>query len=259
MLIFLHSDGVNVIKTDYTPESLRSAFTGQDVVISLISMEGLAQEHVIIDAAAAAGIKRFFPAQYGSDSSSAAVRAAAPILEPARQAIERLRKTENKMSWTSLIVGAFFDMCLETGFVGINLRDRNASVWDDGDVPFATTNRSTVAKAMVAALSGENYDKTKNQYVKVRSHVQTLNDIVASLRRVTGEPWPVVAHPPLAPFVENARAKLVEGDFSQGVGVLFEVLFGKGRLGVYEPLWNETLGLPKEELDGSVRAVVKGN
>lgn len=222
-------------------------------------MEGLAKERTIIDAAVDAGVKRFFPAQYGVDNSSAAVRAAAPILEPMYQTIEYLRKTEDRMSWTSLIVGAFFDMGLEIGSLVANPKDRTATVWDDGDVPFAATNRSTVGKALVASLSGENYKKTKNQYVKIASHIQTMNDIVASLRRVTGEAWPVVAQLPLAPFVEEAKAKLAEGDFNGGSGVLMGVLFGKEKLGVYDPLWNDVLGLPKEELDDSVKAVMKGN
>ena len=59
-------------------ESVTAAFQGQDAVISAVGNEGLQGQHVLIDAAVAAGVKRFLPSEFGSDIANPKV-AALPV------------------------------------------------------------------------------------------------------------------------------------------------------------------------------------
>ncbi|RYC80575.1 hypothetical protein BFJ63_vAg16535, partial [Fusarium oxysporum f. sp. narcissi] len=59
------SKGLNVISTDYSPESLERRLRGQDVVIMLLPPESTVDHETVIDAAVKAGVKRFFPSEYG--------------------------------------------------------------------------------------------------------------------------------------------------------------------------------------------------
>lgn len=102
-------DGVQVIRSDYTPSSLRGAFRGQDAVVSLVGRDGYAEQRKLIDAALESGVKRFIPSEYGNNSADQRVRALAPILEGKKAKVDFLKQHEGEMSWTVLITGAFFD------------------------------------------------------------------------------------------------------------------------------------------------------
>lgn len=257
-LITRSSAGVKVVKTDYSRNSLQSVLSGQDAVISLVGSDFAAQKP-FIDAAIAVGVKRFIPSDFGSDISSEKVVQAAPFLESKREVVEYLRTKEDKITWTSIVNGAFFDWGLKLGFWGADLTKKQAVFWDDGAAKFVGTNLTTIAKTLVAILSDANYEKTKNEYVRIGSHVQSQQDILESLRRGTGEEWPVVARNSLDDFIKASREKLAQGDESAAPNLLMGILFGKEQLGVYGRLWNNTLGLPEENLDGTVKAVLEGN
>lgn len=102
-------DGVQVIRSDYSPSSLVGAFRGQDAVVSLVGRDGYAEQKKLIDAALEAGVKRFIPSEYGNNSADPRVRALAPILEGKKTKVDFLKQHESQMSWTVIITGAFFD------------------------------------------------------------------------------------------------------------------------------------------------------
>lgn len=57
------------MKTDFSPESLQRALSGQDAVVSMIPIVALAEQQKLVEAALAAGVKLFVPSEYGSDST----------------------------------------------------------------------------------------------------------------------------------------------------------------------------------------------
>lgn len=61
--------GVNVVRTGYSLGELTAAFRGQDVVICTISTASLGDQMTIAQAAVAAKVKRFIPAEVGMDTS----------------------------------------------------------------------------------------------------------------------------------------------------------------------------------------------
>jgi uncharacterized protein YbjT (DUF2867 family) len=107
--------GVQVVKTDYSPESLAKAFKGQDAVISIVGNDGFADQTKIIDAAASAGVKRFIPSEFGSDTENSEVRAIVPIFNGKKQVVDYLKtKESDTFSWSALITGPFFDWVCST-------------------------------------------------------------------------------------------------------------------------------------------------
>lgn len=60
---------VQVTKSDFSLKSLTEAFEGKDAVVSMLPIDAAADQAVLIEAAIAAGVKRFLPSEYGSDSA----------------------------------------------------------------------------------------------------------------------------------------------------------------------------------------------
>ncbi|QDS69701.1 hypothetical protein FKW77_009772 [Venturia effusa] len=250
-----------VVKIDYSPTSLATVFKGQDAVISIVGSEGFADQAKIIDAAVAAGVKRFIPSEFGSDTANEGVRAIVPIFNSKRKVVDYLHSKESAtFSWTALITGPFFDWGLEVGFLGFNIPNKTATIWDSGDVPFSATNLSTIGKSLVALLS-KDVDASANKYVYISSHTVTQNQILAGLEKITGEKFTVTKQDS-AKVIEEGHKKLAGGDYS----VITSLILA----GIYHPkaycdftqveggLWNEKLGIEKEDLDASLKTVVSG-
>ncbi|KAJ0298715.1 hypothetical protein COL516b_009800 [Colletotrichum fioriniae] len=61
--------GAKVVKTDYSEDSLVKILAGQDAVVSMLPIMALGEQQKIVEAAIKAGVKRFIPSEYGSDSA----------------------------------------------------------------------------------------------------------------------------------------------------------------------------------------------
>jgi uncharacterized protein YbjT (DUF2867 family) len=102
--------GVNVIKADYADATtLAPAFKGQDAVISLVGGNALGEQNKFIDAAISAGVKRFIPSEFGSNTVNPAVAEAVPVFAAKIGAVKYLESKEKEISWSSVITGPFFD------------------------------------------------------------------------------------------------------------------------------------------------------
>jgi hypothetical protein len=106
-----YADGIKVVKSDYTEASLVEALKGQDAVISALGAAGLAEEIKIIDAAVAAGVKRFVPSEYSCNSQNSKTTSLIPTFSLKVQINEHLKAQESKgLTWTAIEAGAAFDL-----------------------------------------------------------------------------------------------------------------------------------------------------
>jgi hypothetical protein len=248
--------GVKVIRADYdSHDSLKDAFQGQDAVISLVGGMALGDQNKLIDAAIAAGVKRFLPSEYGSNTPDKRVREFAPFLKAKTGTVDYLKSKEKEISWTSIITNAFFDWGLRVGFLGFDGSSKTATIFDGGDVVFSGTNLHQIGVTIVKAL--EHADLTKNQYVLVSGFQTTQNEILAAAEKVTGAKW-TVNQASTKKHVEEGRAKVQSGDFSGFSNLILGILYDKEqKLGELpsSDLWNEKLGVPKEGLEETIKAV----
>ena len=87
-----------------------SAFKGQDAVVSTIAGPGIQTQTSIIDAAIKAGVKRFIPAEFGSNTANQKAVELVPVFKGKEKITNYLKSKESEgISWTSLANGPFFD------------------------------------------------------------------------------------------------------------------------------------------------------
>lgn len=98
------------IDDTYPQDQLVGAFKGQDAVISLLPPVDVNQLNSIADAAAQAGVKRYIPSEFGSDTAAPEVLKLIPMFNKKAAITDYLKTKESSgMSWTAVVNGAFFD------------------------------------------------------------------------------------------------------------------------------------------------------
>ncbi|KAH7389119.1 isoflavone reductase [Cadophora sp. MPI-SDFR-AT-0126] len=251
--------GASVVPSDFTLASLKSAFQGQDAVISCIPITALGDQAVLIEAAIAAGVKRFIPSEYGSDSSNPAVIAAVPFFEAKQKYLEYLKTKQDMITWTALITGPFFDWGLAQGFIGFNLATKSALLVDGGETKFTTSTVAQIARSLIAILN--HAEQTANKLVFVESFTTTQVQVLGALEKVTGEKWNV-SHAQAADIRSEGFKAMAEGDLvGGGVKVITTIVLGKEALedhrGVEGGIWNDKLGLVMENVEEEVSKVLE--
>ncbi len=99
------------IKADYeSEEDLVRAFKGQDAIVSIVGGAGFSQQRTFIDAAIKAGVKRFLPSEYSTNTRSQAVRELLPLFQAKQDILDYLREKDGTgLTWTGLAVGPLLD------------------------------------------------------------------------------------------------------------------------------------------------------
>lgn len=102
-------------------------------------------------------------------------------------------------------------------------------------------------------------EETANKYLQVASFVTTQNEVLSLLKEETGTKW-TVEKKNTADSQKLANEKLAKGDYSAFGDYLKAILLGdgKGTSPKESELANKELGLPKEDLRETVKAVLAG-
>ncbi|KIW19876.1 hypothetical protein PV08_00451 [Exophiala spinifera] len=259
-------DGARGIKTDYSHDSLVAAFRGQDAVVSAITTLFVGQQLTIIDAAIEAGVRRFIPSEYGVDTSDPAVAEIAPPAGTKTEIVAYLKsKQDTGMSWSAIIVGAFFDAIFDVpGVLGLNLAEKTMTIFDGGDVEFEATNLDQIGRAVAAVLSAEHLDATANQYVYLNSFTLTQNQMLKTLQDLTGNKIQV-QYAKKEDFRKSSQEKIKSDPDKGDVWVrgsyegIVLIMLNEGGFCEYSKkglLWNKKLGLPEGNVDETIKAVL---
>jgi nucleoside-diphosphate-sugar epimerase len=260
------------ISDDYTIAELTSAFKNQDAVIIALTTsvvtadgkDGLAIR--LIDAAVAAGVKRFIPSEYGANNLDPRARSLIPIYDIKGAMLEYLiakaEESNGKLTWTSISCGSWLDWALDPlksgNFLGIDVKSRKATVYDSGDARFAITTSMNTGLAVARAL--KHADLTANKQVFLADFVSTTNEIVASLEKQTGDKFEIT-HKDTASEIKVMKEKYDAGNFNAAFPILAMSFGGDLDVGYnYEEeqeIWNVKLGLPKVGLDDVVKEAIE--
>lgn len=90
-------------------DTLVGIFRGQDAVISTVGTFAAKNQLTAIDAAAAAGVRRFLPSEYGGNTSLVGVTSYPPFALEKKAVVEHLRTKESQgLTWTALCVSILF-------------------------------------------------------------------------------------------------------------------------------------------------------
>ncbi|APA11187.1 hypothetical protein SS1G_11394 [Sclerotinia sclerotiorum 1980 UF-70] len=251
---------VTILPVDFTSvTSLTSALQTQniDAVVSCVGAPGLQGQSLLIDAAVAAGVKRFLPSEFGSDLSN-------PLAKPlpvfadkitTQAHLEAAVAKNPSLTYTYVRNGPFLDWGLEHKLL-LDLSSGTSTIYDGGDVLFSTTTLETIGKAVVGVL--EKFEETKNRAVYIQDIQITQNRLLELAKKVAPEKKWESVHAETAKILASSNERAARGEFNMEViiGYIIVSVFGKGYGGRMEKTDNELLGL-KEKTDADVEAILK--
>lgn len=250
-------ESVNVVDVDFdSVESLTAALKGQDAVVSAVGTMQIAGQTLIVDAAIAAGVKRFLPSEFGSDLDNPSTRKL-PVYTHKVQVQDYIieKSKSNDLSYTFVYNGAFLDWGIEHGFV-LNTADGKPSLIDGGDLPFSTTTLSSVADAVVGVLNHP--EETKNRTVFIEDTKVTQNKLLEFAKQAAPSKVWEPTYPKLDDLTAKADERLSQGllDLETFMPYLFRAVLSPGYGGNFEKTDNELLGV-KGATDADILAVFK--
>lgn len=230
---------------------------GQDVVMSMVAIAGLGNQQIFVDAAIAAGVKRFFPSEFGPYTRNPEFAKLLSAVLPVKTAlVDYLRSKESQISWTGVVTGGFFDWAIESGFFGFDVPSKTVTLVDGGTSYFTSNPLSTIAEAMVASV--DHADETKNQYVFLGAITANQKEILEMVEKVDGQKW-TVKHLTTEEIVARGQKAVGDGKFSGVVDLVTACTCGKLGLGDHRPhgYWNDRLGLTKVDMEQAVKNLLQ--
>lgn len=256
--------GTTVVPVDYDSlDALTTALRGQDALVVALGAPGLAKQQLLLDASVAAGVRRFIPSEFGSDTSNPKT-AALPMLSDKSKFQEVLRKKVAEpgvtLSFTGIINGPFLEFCIQIGLL-TNVREHSTCLWDGGERPFSTTSLATVGRAVAAVL--QHPAETANRMVYVQDTALTQRQISKLAQKALGvaaADWTETTAS-VADTLAEGLAILKNPSADPGSAVLNFIttaIFGDGYGGHFTKTDNALFGIPEiseENLLAVIRSV----
>ncbi|KAJ5172764.1 hypothetical protein N7492_005357 [Penicillium capsulatum] len=250
---------VNVLRVDYTSvPDLSSALSGQDAVVSALTTSAMDAQLPLIEAAVAAGVRRFIPSEFSANTGNPKA-ATLPVYKSKiaiHEVVQRYARDHPNFTYTMVRNGPFLDWSLSIGFF-LNLTGGTTPFYDGGDRPFSTTTLATIGRAVVGVL--HHFEATKNRAVYVHDLVTTQRKMLAVAQKIV----PSLQWTPTD--VDTAQMKAIaqenhdKGNFNleASMGFLCCSVFGEGYGGEFQEVDNELLGIPQKN-DAELEEIMRG-
>ncbi|RMD44675.1 hypothetical protein DV735_g258, partial [Chaetothyriales sp. CBS 134920] len=258
------SELITIKEVDFSSvASLTPALEGVQVVVSVVGSASVGGQKPLIDASIAAGVRRFLPSEFGSNTLNAQSEQL-PVFQykvetRAYLAAKAAEAAENAglFSYTLVINGPFFDWGLKHGFF-LNPAAHTATVYNGGDVAFSTTTLASIGRAVVGVVA--HLDETRNRAVYVQDALVTQNQLIGYAKEVDGKEWDIT-HKTTDQTRAEAFEALKSGPAPENLGpilvsFIFSSVFGQGYGGNFSAhLDNDLLGI-KPWSDDEVKKLV---
>jgi hypothetical protein len=244
--------------------ALRSARA--DVVIAALAVKSAEDHMLLAEAAAAAGARRFIPADFGSlDARDATARRMVPLFGRKVQVRERLESLARQSAeraeedggagfgWTSIVCGHLFDWGLRNGFLHVDLDTRRVELLDGGRAAFSASTLGRVAESVRAVLLRP--EETRDRVLMVESFLVSQLDVLRALETASGRTWDVT-HRESKPYIAELKERVDGGDEHAVEDLVYA-------LGVVDGNWEtkpdfamDLLGLETQDLDEVIADVL---
>ena len=109
---FVNHYNLTILRSDFSPASLVEALTGQDAIVSTLGFTGLAEQVKIVDAAEKAGVRRFIPSEFGSNTMKPSLPEFEALMDVKLSLLKHLKEraaANPTFTWTGIANGPFFD------------------------------------------------------------------------------------------------------------------------------------------------------
>lgn len=254
-----HLDTIK-IGDDYPTTDLITAFRGKDAVINCMTTLAVADQYRMIDAAIAAGVRRYMPSEYGLNNLRPEAQALSGVFRDKGRVQEYLRSKakEGVIEWTSISCGMWLEWSMAHDFLGMHVAEKRFVLWDDGEGLFSCTTEENTASAVVRALK-DTPDDTKNTNIYLSDFAISQKQLLEAIERIQGVKYTVESVDSYS-LIEEKQTAVQSGDESAAFA-LIETGFVTGRFGGHLEkegvVMNEQLGLPKKTLDEVVSRALK--
>ncbi|KAM3498438.1 hypothetical protein MY10362_008243 [Beauveria mimosiformis] len=237
---------VKVVDVDFSSaDALTSALQGQDVVVSTLPADVASLQVALIDAAVAAGVKRFLPSEFGCNLDNALSRQIPVFAEKIKiEEYLKERAAAGRISYTFVYNGPFLDWGIQNQFV-LNVAGYKPRLLDDGKALFSATNLDTVGSALVGIL--DHLDDTKNRAVFLEDIKISQQRLLELAKKAAPEkPWEVT-YVKVDDLVKVAGENLAKGifTFDNIAPFIHKSFVSPGYGGSFEKSDNELLGLSR--------------
>ena len=245
---------IKVIEADLSSvTSVTAALRGQDAVVSTVGTPGLPGQSVLIEAAVAAGVKRFLPSDFGCDLADPMTGPFLPAYKPKVAIHKQLREAadaKHDFTYTLVCNNAFLDWGLRKNFL-LNWKEAKPTLFNGGKHVFSATTLDSVGQAVVGVLSHP--EETKNRFVYVKDIDISQTQLLEIAKKVdSGREWdePIHVNTEDAEKSANAGPVMVNGRPVMTAN-LFRVISGQ-----FTKVDNELLGV-KGMTEADVEALLK--
>jgi hypothetical protein len=194
---------------------LTAALKGIDGLVSTVGGAAIDSQTILIDAAIAAGVKRFIPSEFGSCTTDPKLEAM-PVyagMFKIKQYLQEKADAE-KLSWTVLACGAFLEFVFDSPMV-LDFPNHKATVFDEGDNRFSSTSLPNVGKAIAGIF--KNFEATKNKIVRVSEVILTQNEVLRIAEELKPDIKWEIDHVRASAVLEEGLNEIKAGDFSMPV------------------------------------------
>jgi uncharacterized protein YbjT (DUF2867 family) len=254
------SSNIKVIKVDYLDlDVLTKALIGQDIVISTTGGESLGNDfgHTLAEAAINAGVKWFIPSEFGADYEDPFAATIPPIASKV-DLVNLLKKNQSRIAYTFISTGVLLDWGFDNGFLGFDIPNRTAILYDEGKNRTSGTTLPNVAKAVVAILRHPELTLNKRIFIADTSFSQ--QEALALFEKYTGTKW-TIKQVKIEDTKKQAAESLAKGNFPQAFGSYIMVLVYSGlQANIFDGRTsNNALGVPTLSFDQIVKEAVERN
>ncbi|KAK7917419.1 NmrA-like family protein [Apiospora marii] len=205
--------------------SLTAALAGHDAVVSVLGPGAMAHEVPLVDAAAAAGVRRFVVNDFGWGQNPRCFPEIREVGARRHVAWDRARDkaaADPRFTWTGVTIGNPIDWRAPVANLtshiqalrrfprmGFNVAEHTAVIYDSGTEHFTGTTLEGIGQAVVGVL--QHPDETANRFVKARSIKTCQNELLAAFQSESPEKW-AVKHEKVADLLAGGRQKHEAGN-----------------------------------------------
>jgi hypothetical protein len=249
---------VKVIKVDYADNNaIKKALTGQDIVISAIGGNGIVDklDHTLIEAAVEVGVKWFIPSEFTADISHSQF-GLIPFMAPKVENIQLLKKHQSRLAHTFITTGGFLDWGLDNGFLGFDIPNHTATLYDEGKYSVSATTLSSIGKAVVAIIHHPELTLNKRIYIADTSF--TGQEALALFEKYSGTKW-TVKHISTEDAYKQAAEYYAKGDLGNAIPsyILGVAYNGQGACNFQDKTSNKALGLETIPIEQIIKEAVE--
>ncbi|KNE67032.1 hypothetical protein AMAG_12109 [Allomyces macrogynus ATCC 38327] len=189
--------------------ALTAALHGVDILISTVGVPGILDQIAWIPAIKAAGVKLFVPSDFGILSTATERKTAPSLLETKYQVEEAL--TAGNVLHTMFIHGGFVECCLDSPFMGIDVKNNTLNLVGDARTHSITLSSTKYVGAGYASiLATTPVDQLVGRTIALAEVVANGDQIIVALTKKHGGVTPKVT----VQSLHDVDAEIATSDFA---------------------------------------------